>query len=130
MKKKFIIGFLLLVNTCFSASFAIGPTNSELEEIISRDVYADETIPFVRSIKPLQILLDRENQVITVLFNNPNIGDIDIQLQDGNNRILYKESVNSSVKSFSFDLSEFGKGRYTISVLNGNAHCWIGCFSL
>lgn len=126
MKK--VIMFVGLLLSLYNVAFAKEDTMT-FEEIIVRDVYMEDDGMHVRSIKPLQIFLEKMTGELTIAFNNPMLGEVDINISE-NEESVYFNQVYARIGKLVIDLSGRTDGNYTIEVKNGDKYCWIGNFSL
>ncbi len=126
MKK--VIMFVGLLMSLYNVAFA-KEDSMTIEEIITRDVYMEDDGMHVRSIKPLQIFLEKMTGKLTIVFNNPMLGEVYINISE-NEESVYFNQVNARIGKLVIDLSDQTDGNYTIEVKNGDKHYWIGNFSL
>lgn len=126
MKK--VIMFVGLLMSLYNVVFA-KEDSMTVEEIITWDVYMEDDGMHVRSIKPLQIFLEKTTGELTIVFNNPMLGEVDIHINE-NEGSVYFNQVNARIGKLVIDLSGRIGGNYTIEVKNRDKHYWIGNFSL
>lgn len=126
MKK--VILLLGLLMSVYIVAFAKVDSYST-DEIIMGDLYMEGTGKWFRSIKPLQIFFEKMTEELTIVFNNPILGEVDINVYE-NEESVYFNQVNARIGKLVIDLSDRIHGNYTIEVKNGDKHYWIGNFNL
>lgn len=124
MKK--VILLLGLLMSLYGVNYAEEKTSKEIQII---DVYMDDNCIHIRSIKPFQIFLEKTTGELTIVFNNPILGEVDINIGE-NEESVYFNQVNVRIGKLVIDLSDRTDGNYTIEVKNGDKHYWIGNFNL
>lgn len=100
------------------------------EKDILREIYIQEDAPIVRTLPSLRVYQNEKDVEIIMVFNNPTMGNISVQIIDAANMVQYTKEINADMRIFKFSVSDFPKGNYTIDIKNENIHHWTGYFSL
>lgn len=98
------------------------------EKDILREIYIQEDVPVVRTLLPLQVYQSIKDAEIIMVFNNPVMGCIAVQIIDVANMVRYTKEINADMGTFQFSVSDLLIGNYTIDIKNENIHHWIGHF--
>ncbi len=123
MKKMFIISivFFFILN---SFSTTANDNMSSTEEIKLLNPYLEEDNPFIRSIVPFRVYVNKDSKELQIL--NYSINNLQLKIGDKE----YRDIISSIGKTV-IDLSENLPGEYMIEFTEsiGN-NCWIGSFVL
>ncbi|WP_251620556.1 DUF3244 domain-containing protein [Odoribacter lunatus] len=128
-KIKLVIEVLFFTCICFYYCEAKENLVSD-EEIILRDIYTEDDKLLTRSVPLIQLLFNVDMQQMIMVFNNPTMGRISVQIIDGANMVQYSKEINADIGTFKFSVSDLPIGNYTIDIKNENIRHWVGYFSL